>query len=130
LLLDRCVARHIDRLLLIFVINFPSYLYEASERGINEASKQYIRSTHLSTIIRSILSTRFHAQLKIVRHQLPAYSDAGDVINSVHSDSGTVNDSSEPGIGGIMSGASDQTIEQIVTALKTFISVMESKKCL
>jgi len=47
-----------------------------------------------------------------VKHQLSAYTDASDVINSVHSDSDTVNDSlSEPEIGGVLSGSSDQIIE-------------------
>jgi len=50
LLLDRCVSRHLNRLLRIFVINFPSYFYEASERRINEASKPIypVRSNYLS----------------------------------------------------------------------------------
>ena len=47
-----------------------------------------------------------------MRCQLSAYSDASHVVNSVHSDRDTINDSlSEREIGGVFSGSSDQIIE-------------------
>jgi len=47
-----------------------------------------------------------------VRRQLSVSSDASDIVNSVHQDSGTANDYSltEPEIGGLSSGFSDQGI--------------------
>jgi len=47
-----------------------------------------------------------------VRHQLSVSSDARDIINSVYKLSGAANDYSltEPDIGGVLSGFSDQSI--------------------
>jgi len=49
-----------------------------------------------------------------VRRQLSVSSDASDIINSVHKDSGTAYDysSTEPEIGGVLSGFTDQSIAE------------------